>query len=294
MGAALLEGAQSAGCRAIAVVGTAKNVGKSVTVGAICAALARTSVPFAVVSTGRDGESVDSLRGTPKPPLFLRPGALFVTARSLLPAGPAVEILAQTRERSAVGAIVLARARAAGCYEIAGPPSVAGMRRVLDLVRTWGEPFVVLDGALDRLAVLSEGDEAIVVATGAASGRTVELIARDVQSLVRRLQLPLFDVQRPSYEVSGALTLAQARALALAGERRQIVVHDATRVAFGGATFGELAAQLDLRCRHVLRPIAVTTASVGPERFFEPRALLCAVARATRLPAYDVFAQACA
>lgn len=294
VGAALLERARSIGRRSIAVVGTGKNVGKTVTIGAICAALERADERFAVVSIGRDGERVDSLTGTPKPRLRLGPQTLFVTTPTLLAPGPAVEIVAATGERSAVGPIVLARVRVAGAYEIAGPPSVAAVRRVLAIVREHGAPFVVLDGAVDRTAILGGGDEAIVVATGAASGTTVTQVAREAQALVARLSLPRVDPALPALRIDGALTASHARALIEARESRQIVVHDATRIAFGGAAFLAFASRLDLRCDHVLAPIAATIASFGPATALEPLALLRAVAVATALPAYDVFAQAVA
>jgi hypothetical protein len=59
---------------------------------------------------------------------------------------------------------------------------------------------------------------------------------------------------------------------------------------FGGRAFTTLAARLDLRCERPLRPIACTVAPRGAERAFEPRAFLRAVADATGLPAYDVYA----
>jgi hypothetical protein len=39
-----------------------------------------------------------------------------------------------------------------------------------------------------------------------------------------------------------------------------------------------------------LRVIATTVASIGPNRAFEPRAFAAAVAAATGLPAFDVYA----
>jgi len=291
---ALLEHAQALGSASIAVVGTGKNVGKTVAVAAVCGALERRGEHFGLLSIGRDGESVDALLGTPKPRLFLRTGTLIATARSLLPAGPAVEILLQTSERSALGPILLARVRAAGYYEISGPPTVGGVHRVLQALRSCGASFVVIDGAVDRLAALSGGTDAVVVATGAASGSTVEHVARDAGAFVARLNVPLFDAAQPAHHIQGALTAVDARALVHAGERRQIVVQDATRLALRGTDFLEVRAHLNLRCERVLRPVAATIASIGPERALEPRALLEAVARATGLPVYDVYAQACA
>ncbi len=184
VGSALLERARAAGRNAIAVVGTGKNMGKTVTVAAICDALARNcgAVPFGLCSIGRDGEANDALEGFAKPRLALREGTLFATARALLPPHPAVEVVETLDERSAVGRLVIARVRAPGLFEIAGPPSAAAMRRVVARLRAAGAPFVVIDGAIDRVAALRDGEEGVVVATGAAAGTS---LARVVDEMAR-------------------------------------------------------------------------------------------------------------
>ncbi len=133
---------------------------------------------FGLCSIGRDGEPVDALEGFAKPRISLRAGTLFATARALLPRHPAVEIVEALEERSAVGPLVVARVRGAGSFEIAGPPSAAALRRVVARLRAAGAPFVVIDGAVDRIAALRDGEEGVVVATGAA--------ARDVARPRRR------------------------------------------------------------------------------------------------------------
>jgi hypothetical protein len=292
VGTALVESARAIGASSIAVVGTSKNAGKTVTVGAIAAALARARTPFGLCSIGRDGEAVDALDATPKPRFFLRPGVTVATATALLPRSPALEIVAATGERSALGPIVLARVRAPATVELAGPPSAAALRRVVRLLFGLGNSFVAIDGAVDRIAALRDGDDAIVAAVGAAGAPTPARAVDDVHALVARLRLRAWDPGRESVRVEGALTALAAAAFARAGERRQIVVRDATRVAFGGRTFLAFAARLDLRCERELRPVACTIASLAAERSFEPRNFLRAVAARTALPAYDVYAGA--
>jgi len=285
----LLARARSSGAPSIAVVGTSKNAGKTVVIAALAHALARAGEPFAVCSIGRDGEAADALDSAPKPRLFLRPGATLATAAVLVPRSPALEIVAVTGERSALGPIVLARVRAAGNVEIAGPPSAAALRRIVRALGADGR-LVLVDGAVDRVAALRDGEDAVVVAVGAASAQTAERALDDVEALVARLRLPRADSGADAVRIEGALTASAAAAFARTGERRQIVVADPTHVAFGGRTFLELAARLDLRCERTLRVIACTVAPLGAERSFEPRAFARAVAARTKLPAYDVFA----
>jgi len=289
--ATLLARARAAGSSSLAVVGTSKNAGKSVVVSALADALERSATPYGLCSIGRDGEAADALDGAPKPRFFLRPGATFATAVGLLPRSPAVEIVALTNERSALGTLALARVRAPGYIEIAGPPSASALRRIVRALAN-RVPFVVIDGAVDRIAALRGGDDAVIIAVGAASAPSLGRAVDEVSALVARLRLPRCDCgdERDVVAIAGALTASAAAQYARLRERRQIVVEDGTHVAFGGRTYLELAAGLDLRCRRPLRPIACTVAPLGPERAFEPRAFARAVALATGLPTYDLYA----
>jgi hypothetical protein len=287
--AALLERARALGAPSIAVVGTSKNAGKTVVISALAAALERANAPFGLCSIGRDGEAADALDAASKPRFFLRPGATLATAAALVPRTPALEIIELTSEQSALGPIVLARVRAAGFVEIAGPPSAAAIRRIARALGSDGR-LVLVDGAVDRIAALRGGGDAIVVAVGAANAPSMARALDDVAALVARLRLPAVDPARQSVRHRGALTPAAAAAYVRANETRQIVVTDPTQVTFGGRTFLELAARLDLRCERTLAVIACSVAPLGSSNAFEPRAFARAVAARTGLPAIDVYA----
>jgi hypothetical protein len=293
VGEALVARARAAEKRSIVVVGTGKNVGKTVTVTALADALVRSGVRFGIASIGRDGEAIDALEGTPKPRIFLRGDALLATAAPLLPAHPAVEIVAATNEESALGPIVLARVRAPGFFEIAGPPSAAALRLVVGRLFAGGAEIVLVDGAVDRIAALREED-AVVVATGAAIGPTPARVVEETATLVSCLRLPAVDRSRAAVEIEGALTAATAAALVRAGERRQIVVRDPTKIVAGGRAFAALQRGLDLRCERPLHPVACTAASIASVRAFEPASFLRLLAQAVELPCYDVYAGAAA
>jgi hypothetical protein len=290
VGAALLARARAVGASSLAVVGTSKNAGKTVTIAALCGALQRESTFFGLCSIGRDGEAADALDGSPKPRLDLRAGTLIATAAVLLPPHPASEVVAFSGETSALGPIVFARVRAPSRFEISGPPNANAMRRIALGLHQLGARFVLIDGAVDRIAALRGGDDAIVVATGAAGAPTLAQAIDAAAALVARLRLPRPDPAREMLAISGALSLERATDLIAQGERRQIVVTDPTRIAFRGKTFLRLAERLTLRCEHPLVPVACTIASLAPERSFEPAGFLRGVARATGLPAFDVYA----
>jgi hypothetical protein len=226
----------------------------------------------------------------------LAEGALIATARRLLPKYPAAEILRSARENGALGPTVIARVLTPGYYEIAGPAGAGAdaARRIAEELANCGATFILLDGAADRLAALRGGVEAIVVATGAASGPTQAHVVEDIRGLTAKLSIRLADQEKPALRIAGALSISEAEALASAGEKRQILVRDATRIAFAGRLFLTLANRLDFRCERALHPVAATVASMGSGRLFEPSDFLQAVAHAVRLPAYDVYAQAAA
>ena len=288
VGLRLLQLARDAGALSLAVVGTSKNAGKTVALSSVCEALEQSGLPFGLCSIGRDGEPVDALSGSAKPRYLLRPGAIAATAAGLVPMHPAFEVLAFSGERSALGPIVFVRARSAAYLEIAGPPAASALRRVADSLASLA-PFVLIDGAVDRIAALRDGSDAIVVAVGAAAPTQAHAVD-DVRALVARLRIPACDPARESLVLDGALTAAHAAELVRLGERRQGVVADPTRIAFGGRAFLALSAKLDVRCLRPLRVVACTVAPRGLERAFEPRSFLRAVADATGLPAFDVFA----
>ncbi len=296
-GAELLALARASGAHSFAVVGTGKNAGKTTTLLAMLDALERRGETYAVCSIGRDGEAVDALGAHRKPALVLAPGAYAATARALVPRSPAVEILAIDEERSALGEIVLLRARRRVALELAGPPSAAAVRAIVarlgELVRAH-EPnaFVAIDGAIDRLAALRGGDDAIVVAGGASGGATVTAAIESVRVLAARLAIPVVDRARERIVVEGALTAARASAFERAGERRQIAVRDATHLAMPGSALIAFLRTLDLRCERSLAPIACAVASQSAERRFDPRVLRRGVAAATGLPTFDVVASA--
>ncbi len=294
VGMALLDRARASGARSIVVIGTGKNVGKTVAVRAIAQAAHARGLRLGLTSTGRDGEGVDIVDAMPKPRLFLRAGDVLATARGSLPDAPATEVLDVSKLATAAGSVAFVRVRADACYEIVGPPTAAGVRSCIDRFFDFGCELAIVDGAVDRVAVLAGGDDAVVVATGAADASTLDEAVADVQALVRRLSVPAYDAREPFVRIDGALTPTLARALAQARDQRQIVVMDPTQIAITGHTFLGVNERLRLRCERPLRVVAVTAASIGRERYFEPHAFARAVAEATGLPVYDVYAASAA
>ncbi|MDQ2663978.1 MAG: hypothetical protein M3Y18_08110 [Candidatus Eremiobacteraeota bacterium] len=290
MPAELLALARGARKRSVFVVGTAKNVGKTVVTRSIARAAHAAGLTLGITSIGRDGERVDASDGGAKPQLFLREGTVVATARTLLPGSPASEVLDISKHATAAGNVVFARVRLPGRFEIAGPPTASGVRTVVERLFAFGCDHVVVDGAIDRLAALAGGDDAIVLATGAASGATADEVVEEIAALAARLQLTRYDPREPFVRVDGALTADMAAAFVASGERRQIVVRDPTQVTISGRAFRGFVGRLRLRCGRPLHVVAATACAFARDRSFSPRNLLCDIAAATGLPAFDVYA----
>lgn len=288
--AELLDLALANGLQSIAVVGTGKNAGKTVVVRALCEELHARGVRYGLSSIGRDGESVDATDARPKPRLFLHPGALLATARGVLPVTPAVELLDLSSLETAAGPLAYAAVREPGFYEIAGAPTASGVRASIARLFELGAQFVVLDGAVDRVAALAGSGHGIVVATGAATAATPAAVISDVRALVARLAIPQADPAQPAIRIDGALGAPALSRFASAGEVRQIVVRDPTQIAVRGQALLSALQRVSVRCERPLHVLGVTVASIGPERYFEPAAFLRDVAAAVGLPAFDIYA----
>ena len=290
IGDALLDLAREGGQSSLFVVGTGKNVGKTVAMRAIAAAAFARGLCLGMTSIGRDGEAVDAADAAAKPRLFLRPGTFVATARNLLPAHPASELIDTTPWITASGPVMLARVRSAAYYELAGPATAAGVRACVKRLRALGCDQIVVDGALDRVAALAGGTDAVIVSAGASAARTMEEAVDDVRALVARLSVARVDVTQPFVAITGALTAAGASRLVSRGEDRQVVVRDPTQIAIAGKALLGVISRLQLRCERPLRVVAATVASIGRDRYFEPRAFAQSVAAATGLPTFDVYA----
>jgi hypothetical protein len=291
-GDALLDLARAGGRTSLFVVGTGKNAGKTVAMRAVATAATQRGLTIGLTSAGRDGEMFDAVDFAAKPRLFLEPGTLIATARALLSARHKYELLEETPWQTAAGPVVFARVASAAFFELAGPPKASELRRCVERLRQFGCDQTIVDGAIDRVAALAAGDDSVIVSVGPDAGTSIEEAALNARALVQRLCLPQFDSSQPYEKIAGALTAAHARALMQNGSQRQVVVRDPTRVVIAGRDFLQLAESIALRCERPLHVVAVTVASIGRERDFDPDAFREAVARQTGLPVFDVYAGA--
>jgi hypothetical protein len=207
-----------AGSRRVALVGLAKNTGKTETLTAILAAHEAEGVPVGVTSIGRDGEERDVIDPRiGKPRVRLVPGSLVASTAPLLRgSGLAFEQLAQTAIRTPLGEVVVARVEEEGTVEVAGPSAAADVRSVSEAMLGLGARQVLIDGAIDRRAASSPAvSDALVMATGAVLGEDIAGVVEATAAAVELVRLPLADGD-------GEPGVPVARGLVLRGEAGEI------------------------------------------------------------------------
>ncbi|WP_027005266.1 hypothetical protein [Conexibacter woesei] len=180
--------------RRLAIIGTAKNVGKTVALNALLGGLGERGVAFGVTSVGRDGEARDVIDSSiVKPRIALPAGTLVATALPLLQKAQAeIEVVAETPFRTPLGRVVVGRMGAGGGeVEIAGPGSASAVRKVTDLMFSLGATRVIIDGSLDRRAAANPSvSDGVILATGAVLDLDRGEVVRRTATAAALLRLP--------------------------------------------------------------------------------------------------------
>ncbi len=174
------------GATSIAVVGTAKNVGKTVTMNYLAHELSARGLCVGLVSSGRDGETTDSFTGEPKPSVVPPEGSWVATAEGVLGESGGLLQIADVAERPGLlGRLVLGKVVESSPLELVGPQSVRELADVVRRLKSLGADVVLVDGALDRVAAANpKVTGAVILATGAASDTNLRLIAGKLGFLV--------------------------------------------------------------------------------------------------------------
>jgi hypothetical protein len=177
---------EMSGSRSVIVVGTAKNVGKTTTASALLRVADARGVLVGLTSIGRDGEAFDAVDDAPKPRIFVEAGTIVAAGRALLPHARTIDVL-EEHERSALGPIVFYRSRIPQHVEISGAPTARAMRSIIARLLALGTDRVIVDGAIDRVAVTATGADTLIVATGIALAPSIEGTADATQRFIDRL-----------------------------------------------------------------------------------------------------------
>ena len=180
----------------LALVGLAKNTGKTETLGALLRELEEQGRRVGVTSVGRDGEERDVIDARiEKPRVRLAAGSLVATTDALLRASAIPhELIEQTGVRTPLGRVLVARVREPGAIEVAGPSAAADVRAVCDAMLAHGAEQVLIDGAVDRRAASSpDVSDGLVMATGAVLDQDIAEVVKQTKDAVELVRLPLVE-----------------------------------------------------------------------------------------------------
>jgi len=195
------------GTRRLALVGLAKNTGKTQTLAAILTEHAAAGRRIGVTSIGRDGEERDVIDARiSKPRVRLQAGSLIATTDTLLRASAlAHERHLRTGIRTPLGEVIVAELREPGTIEVAGPSTAEDVRSVSDAMVEHGAEQVLIDGAIDRRAASSPAvTDGLVMATGAALGEDIEQVVTATKNAVDLTRLPAAEEVLVGMEGDGA------------------------------------------------------------------------------------------
>jgi hypothetical protein len=185
----------------LAMVGLAKNTGKTVALTALLRELEAAGRRVGVTSVGRDGEEHDVIDARiDKPRVLLPSGSLVATTDSLLSAsGLPHELLERTDMRTPLGRVLIARLHGPGPIEVAGPSAAAEVRAVSDAMLGHGAEQVLIDGAMDRRAAASPAvADGLVLSTGAVLSSDIAEVVLRTKDAVDLTRLPPIDDRSPA------------------------------------------------------------------------------------------------
>jgi hypothetical protein len=221
----LLLSELTSAARRLALVGLAKNTGKTVALTALLSELRARGRVLGVTSVGHDGEEHDALDARiEKPRVTLAAGSLLATTGGLLRAsGLPHEVLQRTGFRTPLGEVLIARLRQAGMIEVAGPGAAHDVRSAADAMLAFGAEQVLIDGAIDRRAASSpDVCDGLVMSTGAVLSSDIEEVVAVTRDAVELTRLPVVDgadgTEAKLVEVAAGLARGAAALVGAEGE----------------------------------------------------------------------------
>lgn len=193
----ILENILRKGLKSIAIVGLAKNVGKTVTLNHLISEADTEGVKVGLTSIGRDGERMDALTAANKPQIQVTSGTLFATAQSAMKkTGIRTQVIADSGFNTILGGVYIYEAMEDGFIELVGPHSHSQLEQVIHLMEKDAD-IILVDGAINRSssAVPTITDGAIL-ATGAVLGPNIQTVVEKTVYQVGCFRLPLVDDPR--------------------------------------------------------------------------------------------------
>lgn len=183
--------------KSVSVIGTAKNVGKTLCLQTILKHYINKAEDLAITSIGVDGESKDSLYDTHKPELTFYKGSIIQTSEKYyIRRQLSSNILAVSRETTAMGRLVTAKVLIEGKAILSGYSHTQGLLKFIKQAQNFGAKTCLIDGALSRKSLASPAiADATILCTGAALSKNMNTLIRQTKFQCDLIDLPLFPVK---------------------------------------------------------------------------------------------------
>ena len=190
----ILENILRKGIKSVAIVGLAKNVGKTVTLNHLISEAYADGVKVGLTSIGRDGERLDALTAANKPQIQVTAGTLFATAQSAMKkTGIRTQVMADSGFNTVLGGVYIYQAMEDGFVELVGPHSHSQLEQVISLMNNDAD-LILVDGAINRSSsAVPSITDGVILATGAVLGANVQTVVEKTVYQVACFRLPLVD-----------------------------------------------------------------------------------------------------
>ena len=180
----------TAGYKRIAIVGLAKNAGKTTVLNTLINWVAKQDIKLGLASIGRDGEDTDLITLEKKPRIHVPPGCFCVTTNKIANPIQGLALEEALGEPGVLGIPGIYHAEQKCQVELVGINMVSAMSFALERLSCLCD-LVLVDGALDRRSfALPSLVDGVILATGGTVGNTVDLVVQRTLAQIRLLSLP--------------------------------------------------------------------------------------------------------
>jgi len=226
MGSTLAGRVLNPDAKHLAIVGLAKNAGKTVTFNHLVDEAARRREKNLLLSYGRDGEEIDEITRLKKPKIYIPPKTLFVTTDDVLNNSQlraSAHVYLKTGLDSPLGQVNVYQTGLQGGYvELLGINTVNKVSRVLESVAGVYDRCLI-DGALNRTSsAIPNIVDGVILSTGAVVGSTVEVVAEKTAVVVDKFSLPKVPNRQLQKKFCSMPEDARAAVVTVEGDMRKI------------------------------------------------------------------------
>lgn len=185
----------SSSLQKLAIVGLAKNVGKTTTLNWVIEEGHGLAFKLGLLSIGVDGEGQDVWDFHQKPAIEIKEGMWAASAKAALQDSTArFRIIEELKPSSPLGPVYLVECIRAGQIKLAGTQMIKDIHNAIDRFTAHGVTLSLIDGAYDRLASAQEEvAQGFILCTGAALDPNIEKALKKTEEYLLRWQLPKWD-----------------------------------------------------------------------------------------------------